>query len=69
MTESTVGALVARMQQGDTEAFSPPVEKYQKRVSTHIRRGVKDPERAKDLSQETLIFFKYQKKVVYFAEK
>lgn len=43
--------LITRTQRGDTEAFSPLVEKYQRLVSNSIRAEVKDPEVAKDLCQ------------------
>ncbi len=42
-----------RMQSGDPEAFTPLVRKYQDRLYTHIHGRVKDPELAKDLTQET----------------
>jgi len=45
--------LIQRTQQGDTEAFSPLVSKYQPRLYTHIHGRVKDTETAKDLTQET----------------
>ena len=45
--------LIRRAQQGDSEAFSPLVVKYHDRLLRHIRRRVKDPELAKDLTQET----------------
>jgi len=44
---------IHRTQQGDTEAFSPRVRKYHTRVLRHITRRVRDPETAKDLTQET----------------
>lgn len=40
-------------QQGDPEAFTPLISKYQTRLYHHIRRRVKDAEIAKDLTQET----------------
>ena len=40
-------------QAGDTEAFSPLISKYHARLSAHIYARVKDPETAKDLTQET----------------
>ena len=43
--------LIVCTQNGDTEAFSPLVEKYQLLVSNSIRSEVKDPEVAKDLCQ------------------
>lgn len=46
-------ALIRRTRQGDTEAFTPLVEKYHPRLYTHIHRRVKDAEIAKDLTQET----------------
>lgn len=45
-------ALITRAQQGDTEAFSPIIAKYHKRLYTHIHRRVKDVEIPKDLTQE-----------------
>ena len=45
--------LIERTQQGNTEAFSPVVEKYQDRLYRHIHRRVTDTEVAKDLTQET----------------
>ncbi len=45
--------LITRTQQGETEAFSPIVGKYQDRLYRHIRSRVKDPEIAKDLTQDT----------------
>lgn len=45
--------LVTLTQKGDPEAFSPLVSKYQHRLYTHIHGRVKDPETAKDLTQET----------------
>ena len=44
---------ILHTQQGDTEAFTPLVEKYHSRVYIHILGRVKDPEVAKDLSQDT----------------
>lgn len=46
-------ALIHRTQLGDTEAFTPVVQKYHHRLYTHISSRVKDPEIAKDLTQET----------------
>lgn len=45
--------LVTLTQKGDPEAFSPLVSKYQARIYRHIHGRVKDPEVAKDLTQET----------------
>ncbi len=42
-----------RTQSGDPEAFTPLVRKYHDRLYTHIKGRVKDPELAKDLTQET----------------
>ncbi len=44
---------IRRAQQGDSEAFSPLVVKYHDRLLRHITRRVKDPNLAKDLTQET----------------
>ena len=44
---------IARVQQGDTEAFSPLVRKYDTRLYRHIQKRLRDPEVAKDLTQET----------------
>lgn len=53
MTGSEEKHLIARTQQGETEAFSPLVRKYHARLYTHITRRVRDAEVAKDLTQET----------------
>ena len=47
--------LIYRTQQGNIEAFNPLVTKYQHRIYTCIRKQVKDPETAKDLTQETFL--------------
>lgn len=44
---------ITRTQAGDTEAFAPLVSKYHTRVHNHIYRRFRDPEVAKDLTQET----------------
>lgn len=44
---------IARVQQGETEAFSPLVRKYHGRLYRHIQKRLRDPEVAKDLTQET----------------
>ncbi|MXY99780.1 RNA polymerase sigma factor [Candidatus Poribacteria bacterium] len=45
---------IARVQQGDTEvSFSPLVRKYNARLYRHIQKRLRDPEVAKDLTQET----------------
>ena len=44
---------IARVQQGETEAFSPLVRKYHARLYRHIQKRLRDPEVAKDLTQET----------------
>ncbi len=46
-------ALIEHTQQGDSEAFTPLIGKYQDRLYRHINGRVKDPELAKDLTQET----------------
>ncbi|MCG9134510.1 sigma-70 family RNA polymerase sigma factor [Candidatus Poribacteria bacterium] len=53
MLEIDEATHIHRTQNGDTEAFGPIVEKYQSRVYTHIHGRVRDPELAKDLTQET----------------
>ena len=45
--------LITRTQNGETEAFGWLVRKYQSRVYNQILRSVKNPEVAKDLTQET----------------
>ncbi|RKU35715.1 hypothetical protein C6496_15545 [Candidatus Poribacteria bacterium] len=45
--------LIERTQRGDTEAFGPIVVRYQRRVYNHILGNVRNPEIAKDLTQET----------------
>lgn len=47
--------LVARVQNGDTEAFNPLVYKYQQRIYNLIYRKVGDRETAKDLCQEVFL--------------
>ena len=46
-------ALIERTQQGEVEAFSPLVRKYHARLYHHIQKRLRDPEVAKDLTQET----------------
>lgn len=43
---------IERSQAGDTDAFSPLVDQYHARIYTHIHGRVRDPEVAKDLTQE-----------------
>jgi len=45
--------LIERTQAGDPEALTPLVGKYQDRLYRHINGRVRDPELAKDLTQET----------------
>jgi len=45
--------LITRTQLGDPEAFGPLVVKYQPRIYTHLHKRARDPEVAKDLTQET----------------
>ena len=45
--------LITSTQSGDTEAFGPLVGKYHHRLYRHILGRIKDPEVAKDLTQET----------------
>ena len=47
--------LVARAQNGDTEAFNPLMYKYQQKIYNLIYRKVRDPETAKDLCQEVFL--------------
>ena len=47
--------LVARAQNGDTEAFNPLVYKYQQKIYNLIYRKVQDRETAKDLCQEVFL--------------
>ena len=47
--------LVARAQNGDTEAFNPLVYKYQQKIYNLIYRKVGDRETAKDLCQEVFL--------------
>lgn len=47
--------LVARAQNGDTEAFNPLVYKYQQKIYNLIYRKVCDRETAKDLCQEVFL--------------
>ena len=44
---------IQRVRQGDTEAFTSLVSKYQSRVYNHIHGNIKNPETAKDLTQQT----------------
>ena len=47
--------LIARAQNGDTEAFSPLVYKYQQKIYNLIYRKVGDRETAEDLCQEVFL--------------
>ena len=47
--------LVIRAQNGDTEAFSPLVHKYQQKIYNLIYRKVGDRETAQDLCQEVFL--------------
>ena len=47
--------LIARAQNGDTEAFNPLVYKYQQKIYNLIYRKVRDRETAKDLCQEVFL--------------
>ena len=47
--------LVARAQNGDTEAFNPLVYKYQQKIYNLIYRKVGDRETAEDLCQEVFL--------------
>ena len=48
-------ALVARATEGSYEAFEALVARYQDRIYGVIHRLVGDPERARDLCQETFL--------------
>ncbi|MDE0553305.1 MAG: sigma-70 family RNA polymerase sigma factor [Candidatus Poribacteria bacterium] len=45
--------FIERTQLGDTEAFNPLFVKYHRHVYNHILGNIKNPETAKDLTQET----------------
>ena len=47
--------LVARVQRGDTAAFEMLVVKYQRRIERLIGRTVRDPDRVRDIAQETFV--------------
>lgn len=47
--------LITRAQQGDTEAFSPLVRKYQQKIYTLIYQHVRDRETAKDITQDVFL--------------
>ena len=47
--------LVARAQNGDAEAFTPLMYKYQQKIYNLIYRKVRDRETAKDLCQEVFL--------------
>lgn len=47
--------LVARVQNGDTEAFTPLMYKYQEKIYNLIYRKVRDHETAEDLCQEVFL--------------
>ena len=47
--------LVARVQHGDTEAFTPLMYKYQEKIYNLIYRKVRDHETAEDLCQEVFL--------------
>ena len=47
--------LIARVQNGDTEAFNPLVYKYQQKIYNLIYRKVRDRETAEDLCQEVFL--------------
>lgn len=47
--------LIRHVQHGDTEAFNPLVQKYYPKIYNHILGNLKDPETAKDLTQETFL--------------
>ncbi len=47
--------LIERFQNGDTEAFNPLVLKYRQKIYNLLYLRVKDPEVAKDLSQDVFL--------------
>ena len=47
--------LIARTQAGDTEAFTPIVQKYQQKIYNLIYRRVRNHETAEDLCQEVFL--------------
>lgn len=47
--------LIERFQNGDTEAFNPLVLKYRQKIYNLLYQRVRDPEIAKDLSQEVFL--------------
>ena len=53
MNQTDEKQRIARIQQGETEAFSPLVSKCNARLYRHIQKRLRDPEVAKDLTQET----------------
>ena len=55
LNDSDEQELVARAQNGDTEAFNPLVYKYQQKIYNLIYRKVRDRETAKDLCQEVFL--------------
>ena len=59
--------LVARAQNGDTEAFNPLVYKYQQKIYNLIYRKVGDRETAEDLCQE--VFLKAWQALPNFKEQ
>ena len=59
--------LIARAQNGDTEAFNPLVYKYQQKIYNLIYRKVGDRETAEDLCQE--VFLKAWQALPNFKEQ
>ena len=61
MTDNLINAeldehsLIQATKHGNTQAFNPLVQKYQPKIYTFIQKRVKDPETAKDLTQETFL--------------
>ncbi len=53
--QETDQALVARVQQGDKQAFDLLVRKYQQRIMKVIARFMSDMDEVQDLAQETFI--------------
>ena len=48
-------SLIQATKHGNTQAFNPLVQKYQPKIYTFIQKRVKDPETAKNLTQETFL--------------
>ncbi len=55
LTRSQEEALIARALAGDTQAFGPLVERYQKPLLSFIHTLLRKPDRVEDIGQETFI--------------